>query len=44
MAEAALRTALKTFPADSDQGKELTALARDLALSVEGSGAKDSGP
>lgn len=37
-AEAALRTALKTFPADSDRGKELVALARDLSISAEGSG------
>lgn len=37
-AEAALQTALKTFPADSENGKELLALARDLSISAEGSG------
>lgn len=37
-AEAALQTALKTFPADSDNGKQLLALARDLSISAEGSG------
>ncbi|MFC3075860.1 c-type cytochrome biogenesis protein CcmI [Shinella pollutisoli] len=42
-AEAALRTALKTFPADSDRGRQLTALARDLSISAEGGGPKDSG-
>ena len=35
-AEAALQTALKTFPADSENGKQLLALARDLSISVEG--------
>lgn len=35
-AEAALQTALKTFPADSDNGRELLALARDLSISAEG--------
>ncbi|AOF91017.1 c-type cytochrome biogenesis protein CcmI [Sinorhizobium sp. RAC02] len=37
-AEAALQTALKTFPADSENGKQLLALARDLSISAEGSG------
>ena len=37
-AEAALQTALKTFPADSENGRELLALARDLSISAEGSG------
>ena len=37
-AEAALQTALKTFPAGSDNGKQLLALARDLSISAEGSG------
>src|SRR5690606_4715804 len=37
-AEAALQTALKTFPAASDNGKQLLALARDLSISAEGSG------
>ena len=37
-AEAALQAALKTFPADSDNGKQLLALARDLSISAEGSG------
>ena len=37
-AEAALQTALKTFSADSENGKELLALARDLSISAEGSG------
>jgi cytochrome c-type biogenesis protein CcmH len=37
-AEAALQTALKTFPAESDNGKQLLALARDLSISAEGSG------
>jgi len=37
-AQAALRTALKTFPADSENGKQLLALARDLSISAEGSG------
>ena len=37
-AEAALQTALKTFPADSANGKQLLALARDLSISAEGSG------
>ncbi len=36
-AEAALQTALKTFPADSANGKQLLALARDLSISAEGS-------
>ena len=36
-AEAALKTALKTFPADSANGKQLLALARDLSISAEGS-------
>lgn len=35
-AEAALQTALKTFPADSENGKQLLALARDLSIAVEG--------
>lgn len=35
-AEAALQTALKTFPADSENGKRLLALARDLSIAVEG--------
>jgi cytochrome c-type biogenesis protein CcmH len=37
-AEAALQTALKTFPAGSENGKQLLALARDLSISAEGSG------
>lgn len=37
-AQAALQTALKTFPADSENGKQLLALARDLSISAEGSG------
>lgn len=37
-AKAALQTALKTFPADSENGRELLALARDLSISAEGSG------
>jgi len=37
-AEAALKTALKTFPADSENGKQLLALARDLSISAEDSG------
>ena len=37
-AETALQTALKTFPADSENGKQLLALARDLSISAEGSG------
>ena len=37
-AAAALQTALKTFPAESDNGKQLLALARDLSISAEGSG------
>ncbi|MGQ3211642.1 c-type cytochrome biogenesis protein CcmI [Shinella sp.] len=37
-AEAALQTALKTFPADSENGKQLLALARDLSISAEGGG------
>lgn len=37
-AEAALQTALKTFPAASENGKQLLALARDLSISAEGSG------
>lgn len=37
-AEAALMTALKTFPADSENGRQLLALARELSISVEGSG------
>jgi len=37
-AEAALQTALKTFPADSDNGKQLLALARDLSIATEGGG------
>ena len=37
-AEAALQTALKAFPADSENGRELLALARDLSISTEGSG------
>ncbi len=37
-AEEALQTALKTFPADSENGRELLALARDLSISAEGSG------
>lgn len=37
-AQVALQTALKTFPADSDNGKQLLALARDLSISAEGSG------
>ncbi len=37
-AEAALKTALKTFPADSDNGKALVALARDLSIAVEDNG------
>lgn len=35
-AEEALQTALKTFPAESDNGKQLLALARDLSIPVEG--------
>jgi cytochrome c-type biogenesis protein CcmH len=35
-AEAALRTALKSFPADSDNGRALLALARDLSISAGG--------
>ena len=37
-AEAALRTALNTFPPESDNGRTLLALARDLSISAEGSG------
>jgi cytochrome c-type biogenesis protein CcmH len=37
-AAAALQTALKTFPADSDNGKQLLALARELSIKGEGSG------
>jgi len=37
-AQAALQTALKTFPADSENGKQLLALARDLSISAEGGG------
>ena len=37
-AEAALKTALDTFPADSDKGRQLVALARDLSIALEGSG------
>lgn len=37
-AEAALKTALETFPAGSENGKQLLALARDLSISVEDSG------
>ncbi|MFC6445542.1 c-type cytochrome biogenesis protein CcmI [Shinella zoogloeoides] len=37
-AEAALQTALKTFPADGENGKQLLQLARDLSISAEGSG------
>ncbi|MGD9480831.1 c-type cytochrome biogenesis protein CcmI [Shinella sp. G-2] len=37
-AQAALQAALKTFPADSENGKQLLALARDLSISAEGSG------
>lgn len=37
-AEAALQTALKTFPADGENGKQLLALARDLSISAEGGG------
>ncbi|WP_411035085.1 c-type cytochrome biogenesis protein CcmI [Shinella sp. BYT-45] len=37
-AEAALQTALKTFPADSESGRQLLALARDLSIPAEGSG------
>jgi cytochrome c-type biogenesis protein CcmH len=35
-AEEAVKTGLKTFPADGDQGKQLVALARQLGLSIEG--------
>ena len=37
-AQAALRTALKTFPADSENGRELLALARGLSISAEDGG------
>ena len=37
-AEAALQTALKTFPADSENGRQLVALARDLSISTGGGG------
>ena len=37
-AEAALRTALKTFPAGSESGEKLQALAKDLSISAEGGG------
>ena len=37
-AEAALQTALKTFPAASENGKQLLALAKDLSISAEGGG------
>lgn len=37
-AEAALRTALKTFPAGSENGEKLLALAKDLSISAEGGG------
>jgi cytochrome c-type biogenesis protein CcmH len=37
-AEAALQTALKIFPADGENGKQLLQLARDLSISAEGSG------
>lgn len=37
-AEAALQTALKTFPADSDNGRQLLALARELSITAEGIG------
>jgi cytochrome c-type biogenesis protein CcmH len=37
-AEAALQTALKTFPVASENGKQLLALARDLSISAEGGG------
>ncbi|WP_421594547.1 c-type cytochrome biogenesis protein CcmI [Shinella sp. M27] len=35
-AEAALQTALKSFPADSENGKQLLTLARELSIAVEG--------
>lgn len=36
-AKAALQTALKTFPADGENGRKLLALARDLSISAEDS-------
>ena len=37
-AEAALQTALKTFPVDSDKGRQLLALAQELSIATEGGG------
>jgi cytochrome c-type biogenesis protein CcmH len=35
-AEEALKTALKTFPADGDQGRQLVALGKEMGLTVDG--------